>query len=143
MRFHFRLRVVERGSIPISMSTSLLVIEDDPYVQRFYERLFRLNKYSVVLASGGSDGITQAKLLKPSLILLDIMMPGMDGIQVLQALKADPETKDISVVMLTNFGEESMMKKAVGLGAIDFIIKSQVSGDALLAIVDNYIQKQA
>jgi twitching motility two-component system response regulator PilH len=120
------------------MSKILLIIEDDPYVQRFYERLFRWHDYAVELAKDGEEGITKAKALKPSLILLDIVLPGMNGIQILEKLKKDPETKNLSIVMLTNIDDEATVKKAVELGAIDFIVKSSASEEQLLAVVDKY-----
>lgn len=122
------------------MGKILLIVEDDPYVQRFYERLFRFHDYTVELAKDGEEGLVKAKALKPALILLDIVMPGMNGIQVLEKLKSDEETKDISVVMLTNIDEAEQVKKAVELGAIDFIVKSAAPEEQLLAVVDKHLK---
>jgi CheY-like chemotaxis protein len=122
------------------MGKILLIVEDDPYVQRFYERLFRFHNYIVELAKDGEEGLVKARTLKPSLILLDIVMPGLNGIQVLEKLKNDEETKDISVVMLTNIDEADQMKKAVDLGAIDFIVKSAAPEEQLLSIVDKHLK---
>jgi two-component system alkaline phosphatase synthesis response regulator PhoP len=113
------------------MSNVLLIIEDDPYVQRFYQRLFRFHDYAVEIAGNGTEGFTKAKALKPALILLDIVMPGANGIQVLGQLKNDPDTKNVPVVI----------QKAVALGAIDFIIKSSAPEEQLLAIVDKYFKQ--
>src|SRR3989337_2331187 len=111
----------------------LLIIEDDPYVLRFYERLFRHQQYSVEMARDGLDGINKARSFKPDLILLDIIMPKIDGLEVLKRLKNDPETKNLQVVMLTNLGEEYASKQAAELGAIGFIIKSSVPPEELPA----------
>lgn len=124
------------------MAKTLLIIEDDPFVQRFYKRLFSLHDYTIEVAGNGNEGLEKAKALKPALTLLDIMMPGMDGIQVLEQLKKDPETKDLHIVVLTNFDEEELVKKAVALGAIDFIIKSSVGEEELLAMVDKYLKSE-
>lgn len=123
------------------MSKTLLIIEDDPFVLRFYERLFRLHNYAVEMASNGEEGIEKAKKLKSPLILMDIMMPKMNGLEVLERIKGNPETKDSVVVMLSSFGEEETIKKAQGLGAEDYIIKSKVSDEELLAVVDKYIER--
>jgi CheY-like chemotaxis protein len=120
------------------MAKTILIVEDDPYVQRFYDRLFKQHEYSVVLASGGEEGLAKARELKPALILLDVMMPGMNGIEVLEKLKSDPETKDLTVIMLTNVDEDDMVKKAAQLGARDFIVKADATGEALVAIVNGY-----
>lgn len=119
---------------------ALLIIEDDPYVRRMYQRLFDLNGYDVKMAEDGAQGIEMAKALKPVMILLDIMMPGMDGLQVLEKLKADPETKDIIIVMLTNLGEEKAIKKATALGASDFIIKSNFTPEQVKNKVQTHLK---
>lgn len=119
---------------------SVLIIEDDPYVLRFYERLFAHADYHIELVASGSEGLVKAKTLLPSLILLDLMMPVMDGNEVLTKLKADEVTRDISVIMLTNFGEEDMVKKSVALGASTFLIKSNIPPDKLLLVVEQYVK---
>lgn len=119
---------------------SVLIIEDDPYILRFYQRLFSHADYHIELIANGAEGIAKSKALLPSLILLDLMMPGMNGIEVLTHLKADPITADIPVVMLTNYGEEEMVKKSVVLGATAFIIKSNVPPEKLLLVVEQYVQ---
>ncbi|OGG11918.1 hypothetical protein A2Z00_04310 [Candidatus Gottesmanbacteria bacterium RBG_13_45_10] len=122
---------------------NILIIEDDPYVRRFYERLFRFNKCDVDLAANGAEGIEKAKTLKPHLILLDIMMPEVDGIQVLEKLKKDDTTKDCLVVMLTNLGDDETIKKATELGADGFIVKSNVTDEELIKKVEAYMEMQS
>lgn len=119
---------------------SVLIIEDDPYILRFYERLFAHEEYHIELVASGAEGLVKAKALLPGLILLDLMMPGMDGIAVLEKLKGDDLTRDISVIMLTNFGEEEMVKKSIALGASAFLIKSNIPPDKLLLVVEQYVQ---
>src|SRR5882672_3533209 len=97
----------------------LLIVEDDPYVVRLYQRLFGLEKFEVEVAADGQDGVHKAKTFKPDLILLDVMMPIMNGLEALQHLKADPATKDMKVIMLTNVGEDSVMEIARTFGAQD------------------------
>lgn len=118
----------------------LLIIEDDPFVQRFYERLFRLNNYETEIVSDGEEGILKAKLLKPDLILLDIILPKINGLDVLKRLKEDPSTKDFTVVMLTNLSDNEVAKKAAELGANGFIIKSQIPPEKLPEKVHEYIR---
>lgn len=122
---------------------TILIVEDDPYVRNFYDRLFRIgSSHKVVMAGSGEEGLKLAKEQKPDLVLLDIMMPGMNGLEVLEKLKAETETKDLTVVILTNFGEEEFVKKAVALGATSFIVKSEIEGEQLLKLVDKYIADQ-
>ena len=118
---------------------TILVIEDDPYVRRFYARLFKFKNYEVEMAESGVSGIAKAKEMVPNLILLDILMPGMDGFAVLKELKADPVTKDCVVVVLTNLGDNQTVKKALSLGAGGFIIKANAPPEDLIKIVDSYL----
>lgn len=118
----------------------VLIIEDDPYVRKFYERLALFNKYNVELAANGTEGIEKAKSLKPTLIFLDIMMPEMSGLEVLRRLKNDPETKDIAVIMLTNYGDSETVKEAASLGAGGFIIKSNIEPEQLGKEIERYLQ---
>lgn len=118
---------------------TFLIIEDDPYVQRYLDRLFRLQNYSFEIVGSGEEGITRAKTLKPAFILLDIMMPKIDGLQVLTMLKSSPETEGIPVVILSNFGEDEMIRKAMNFGASEFIIKSNTPPESLVGVVDKYL----
>jgi CheY-like chemotaxis protein len=118
---------------------TFLIIEDDPYVQRYLDRLFRLQHYSFEIVGSGEEGIARAKALNPVFIFLDIMMPRVDGLQVLTMLKSAPETEHIPVVILSNFGEDEIVRKAMNLGASEFIIKSNTPPEELVGIVDKYL----
>lgn len=85
------------------------------------------------------DTLSKIKTFHPQLILVDIMMPDMDGFEVLTKIKDDPETKNYTVVMLTNLGEEEMVKKCLQTGAIGFIYKSNTPPNQLLDEVDKYL----
>ena len=91
----------------------ILIIEDDLVMIRFYRKLFALEGHRVEAAEGGREGLKRVKTFKPDLILLDIMMPKMHGLEVLERLKAKPETKDIPVIMLTarSFAIEDQQKE--------------------------------
>lgn len=118
----------------------LLIIEDDPYVQEIYGRVFSQQNYTVVTAFNGSEGIEKARQEKPNLVLLDIMIPKMNGFEVLEKLKHDDQTRAIPVIMLTNLGEEQHVKKAVALGADGFMVKANFSLDQLAAEVNKKLQ---
>ncbi len=80
----------------------ILIIEDDSMMSRMYQNSFSIEGFVTEIAKDGEEGIVKAKDIKPSLILLDVMMPKMNGLEALDLLKADSSTKDIPVVMLTN-----------------------------------------
>ena len=117
----------------------ILIIEDDPYVQRFYKKLFALQKFAIAIAADGQEGIEKAQNFLPDLILLDIMMPKMNGLEVLKLLKKNPVTYDIQVVMLTNFGEEQYLHEAIQNGASAFLLKAAYSPEQLIVQVEKFI----
>lgn len=107
------------------MAKVLLIVEDDPLMSRMYQKIFTFEKYEVDSAGDGQEGLEKARLTKPTVILLDIMMPKLNGLQVLEKLKADPETKNIPVIMLTNLAGEKDAETALMKGAVKYIIKSE------------------
>jgi CheY-like chemotaxis protein len=107
------------------MSKTLLIVEDDPLMSRMYQKIFKFEGYDVITAADGEDGLLQVKNTKPNLVLLDIMMPKMNGLQVLEKLKSDPATKSIPVIILTNLAGQQDADKALSLGAVKYIIKSE------------------
>ncbi|HSX30273.1 MAG TPA: ATP-binding protein [Candidatus Saccharimonadales bacterium] len=109
----------------------LLIVEDDPYVLRMYARLFNTDLLTIKTALNGNLGCVAARSFMPDLILLDVMMPVMNGIEALDALKADPFTKDIPVIMLSSVGEEDMVRQAMDKGAAAYLIKSDFAPEQL------------
>ena len=109
------------------MALTLLLIEDDQLIQRMYEKMFKFDKFDVVTASDGEAGLDKARSMdpKPTVILLDVMMPKMNGMQVLEKLKEDPDLKHIPVIMLSNLAGDNDVEEALAKGAVKYIIKSE------------------
>lgn len=107
------------------MAVKILITEDDPLMSRMYQKIFTFEGYLVQMAANGEEGLEQARSFKPTLILLDVMMPKMNGLEVLEKLKADPETKAIPVVMLTNLAGQQDAETALSKGAVKYIVKSE------------------
>lgn len=103
----------------------LLIVEDDPLMSRMYQKIFTFEKFEVEVAGDGEEGLAKTKAFKPTIILLDVMMPKMNGLQVLEALKADEATKHIPVIMLTNLAGQQDAETALSKGAVKYIIKSE------------------
>ena len=101
-------------------NNTILVIDDDPIVHEIVQRCLGKEGFSVKSATSGQEGIQMARKLTPDAITLDVMMPGMDGWSVLQALKADPDLADIPVVMMSMAGDRSL---GYALGADDYLVK--------------------
>lgn len=105
-------------------ATKVLVVEDDKMILDMYTLKFAQEGYKVVQAENGKDGLAMAKKESPDIILLDIILPQMDGFTVLKKLKSDSSTKNMPVVLLTNLGQDGDVKKGLELGAVDYLIKA-------------------
>ncbi len=105
--------------------TKILIVEDDPLMSRMYQKIFTFEGYEVVMAGDGEEGLEKIRSEKPTLVLLDVMMPKMNGLQVLEKLKIDPETKAIPVIMLTNLAGQQDAETALSKGAVKYIVKSE------------------
>lgn len=107
----------------------IAIIEDDTLLSEMYSQKFKKDGYEVVRAGDGEEGFRLIKREKPNLILLDIMMPKMNGLQLLQALKADPdkEITNIPIILLTNLARGMQdVNRGLELGAVAYLIKSRV-----------------
>ena len=120
------------------MLRKLLLIDDEPDLREMVKTRLEANKYKVITAGDGTEGLEKAKIEKPDLILLDIMMPGMDGFEVLQKLKQDSETINIPVIVLTAKGELESIFKARDSGSTDYIIKP-FETEELLRLIERYL----
>jgi len=101
----------------------VLVVDDEEYIQHILNFSFGAEGYDVVTAADGEEGIKKAKSEKPDIIVLDIMMPKMDGYEACKRLKTDPNTKSIPVILLTAKGREVDRKLGSQAGADDYVVK--------------------
>ena len=102
----------------------MLIVEDDKFLRELIVRKVGKEGYEVVIATDGEEGLKMAKEEKPNLILLDLILPAMDGFEVLRQIKEAEETKHIPVIILSNLGQKEDIDKAVKLGAQDYMIKA-------------------
>ncbi|MBP7006511.1 MAG: response regulator [Candidatus Pacebacteria bacterium] len=111
------------------MSTILFLAEDDPLMSRMYERAFSSSGFDLKVAFDGDEAINLLKSMdpKPTVAMLDIMMPKKSGYDVLRSIKADPVLKNIPVILLTNLAGQKDAEKGLELGAVLYLIKSQYS----------------
>jgi CheY-like chemotaxis protein len=105
----------------------ILLVDDDQALIQLYSLELSGRGYEVVTAADGEEGLIRAGEQKPDLILLDVMMPKLDGIATLTKLKAEEALKNIPVLMLTNFGQENLVQQAFGLGVTDYLLKYKVT----------------
>jgi len=120
------------------MSKKVLIIDDEPDLTRVVQVRLAANGYEVISAEKGEEGLIKAETECPNLILLDVMMPEMHGLDVLRKLKGNPKTKAMPVVMLTAKDDKESISKARSLGAQDYITKP-FNSEALLGAVKKYL----
>jgi DNA-binding response OmpR family regulator len=101
----------------------ILLIEDEPNIQRLISYALQTKGHDVRVAPDGVDGLQVARTKTPDLILLDMVMPGMSGVEVLMALKGDSSLKSIPVLIVTASAQKAEAEKAIELGAADYLIK--------------------
>lgn len=111
--------------------TIILIIEDDEILLRALYLVFHEANYTIATASDGDTGLKMAERLKPDIVLLDLLLPKMNGFDFLKYFKADAALKNIPVVVLSNLGDQENIDKAKNLGAIDYFVKSGTNLDEL------------
>lgn len=121
------------------MKTKVLLVEDDVELVKMYERIFALEGFELETAKDGDEGLEKARTAKPALILLDIMMPKLDGFQVLLRLKSKPETEGVPVIVLTNLSGVKDAQSALYIGALKYLVKSQYEPKQVVDIVKNVL----
>jgi DNA-binding response OmpR family regulator len=109
------------------MSVQVLLVEDDRFLRKAAEAMLRKNGFTVRTAADGEEGLRSAQAEPPDIILLDLIMPKLQGFEVLNRLKADQATASIPVVILSNLGQEADVVRAMTAGAAAYFIKSNTS----------------
>src|SRR5262245_2376463 len=104
-------------------TTRLLLVDDDLVVRTVVAAVLRASGFEVAEADDGHSGLAQIEKSRPDLVLLDVMMPGMDGYEVCRALRERPETAQIPVIMLTGLNDTASIERAYDSGATDFVTK--------------------
>jgi len=111
----------------VTLNKKILVIEDDAMISSMYKTKFAADGFAVAIAGDGEAGLELARQEKPDIIMLDVILPRLDGFSVLEELKKDSATKDIPVIMLTNLGTEEDKVKGEKLGAVDYLVKASLT----------------
>jgi len=118
----------------------ILIIEDESDIGELLEYNLQKEGYDTILANNGESGLQIAKKEKPNLLILDLMLPGIDGLDVCRLIKSDSDTKDISIVMLTALGQEEDIVKGLESGADDYITKP-FSFKVLIARIQSVLRR--
>ena len=119
----------------------ILIVEDDKFLLRVYKVKFNKIGFDSVILESGEETQKVAKEFKPDVVLLDIVMPGKDGFDVLKELKADDQTKNIPAIMLTALSTTDDQEKAKALGADMYLIKTDYTFEEVISIVKKIVAK--
>lgn len=117
----------------------ILVVEDDKFLVNAYRVKLTKSGFEVRIATDGQEALSTLQDFRPDLILLDLVMPVMDGFTALAEIKKDKKLAGIPVIIASNLGQKEDIEKGKSLGAVDFIIKSNLSMDELVAKLNSYL----
>jgi DNA-binding response OmpR family regulator len=106
------------------MAKKILIVEDDKFLRELIVKKLVKEGYEISEAVDGEEGVKKIKEEKPDLVLLDLILPGIDGFEVLSRTKEDPALSQIPVIILSNLGQKEDVERGLGLGAIDYLIKA-------------------
>ena len=116
----------------------ILAVDDDPLILRLLQVNLEIEDYDVLLAHDGQEAVEVAEREHPDLILLDVMMPRMDGLQACKKLKENPDVKDIPVVFLSAKAQQEDIDEGLALGAADYLTKP-FEPDQLIAVIERHV----
>ena len=118
----------------------LLVVEDDAMIGSMYKTKLEQDGFIVLAASNGAQGLEMGIAEKPDLIMLDIIMPQLDGFSVLQQLRANQSTKNTPIIMLTNLGTDEDKDKGKKLGATNYLVKANLTPSQVSEIIKKHLK---
>lgn len=122
------------------MDKKILIVEDETALLYALEASLNVEGFKAITATEGNEGLKKAKSEKPDLIVLDILLPGINGFEILKTLKNTAETKKIPVVIISNLGEDAEVKRGKELGAEDFFVKASLSLDQITEKIKKHIK---
>lgn len=120
----------------------IMIVEDDFFVMDIYRTKLLQENFQVIGAANGVEALEKLSKERPDLILLDIVMPYMDGIEVLKKIRANKEYENLPIVLLTNLSQKDEIGKGMDLGATDYLIKSHFTPSEVLEKIKVYLTKK-
>lgn len=120
----------------------VLLVEDEEFIRDLFKRQLDLSGFTTDAFGTGNDGLAALGKNAYDLVLLDIMLPDINGLQILQTIRSKPETKGIAVVLLTNLGQDAVIKQGFELGADGYLVKAAYTPDQIVQEVKNIMQKK-
>lgn len=121
----------------------IALIEDDPFLSSMYSTKFEIEGFKVVAANDGAKGVEVITKELPDIVLLDVLMPKMNGFDVLKEIKKNEKTKDIPVILLTNLNQSDEVEKGMELGAVDYLVKAHFMPSEVVEKIKNALANSA
>jgi CheY-like chemotaxis protein len=130
------------NSVSIQAGTKIFLVEDDAFISMMLVKNFENAGAIVTTDARGDTAAANIKKTMPNIVLLDIQLPGATGLEILEQIKNDPETKNIPAVMLSNFGDKEKIAKAKQLGALAFLIKATLPVDEIVGEIAKLLKTE-
>lgn len=124
------------------MEENILIVEDDKFLRELISRKLLGEGFKIEEAIDGEEGLKKLQESKPDLILLDLILPGLDGFDVLQRIKDDPGTASVPVLILSNLGQKDEIEKGLKLGAVDFLVKAHFTPEEIVQKIKQVLEKK-
>ncbi len=122
------------------MAKKILIIEDDKFLRELIAQKLSKEDYDITEAIDGEEGIKKVQAEKPDLVLLDLILPGIDGFEVLSRIKDDPFLASIPVIIFSNLGQKEDIERGLKLGAADYLIKAHFTPGEIIEKVRNVLK---
>lgn len=122
------------------MAKKILIIEDDKFLRELIARKLTDEGFEISEAVDGEDGIKKLKEAKPDLVLLDLILPSIDGFEVLSKVKEDESIASIPIIILSNLGQKEEVEKGLDLGAVDYLIKAHFTPGEIVEKIKNILK---
>lgn len=119
---------------------TILLVEDDSFVSDIYQTKLGSEGFEIMVAENGLEAIKRLKVKIPDLILLDIVMPYMDGMETLKKIKSEDSWKKIPVILLTNLSEKEKIEEALSIGANDYMVKSHFTPSEVISKINSILK---
>ncbi len=123
------------------MAKKILVVEDDKFLRELISQKLTKEGYNVIEAMDGKQGIESIRTEKPDLVLLDLILPVIDGFEVLSQAKSDPSLSQIPIIILSNLGQKEDIEKGLKIGAADYLIKAHFTPNEIIDKVKNILKE--
>lgn len=118
----------------------ILIVEDDPFLLKMYAKKLQIEGYEVETAKDGEEGLSKLKSFMPDLALMDLMLPKINGLEAIEKAKADTQTKNIPILVLSNLSATTDTETAVKKGAVGYLIKSDFTPSQVISKIKEILK---